>query len=210
MPRALYSRRKCPPPHTAARSLSPLPFSQETSSPSLVCSQGWGQKNFLEDLSEKSKRASSRDWNLWEGSAEETRVCALPGTFIPGQPLLLFQTSEPRRVLSLPHEGKHLGKFGERQNSELSTFLFLFFFLRNFFLSLFIHFSSRSLPLPSRSPSLLFCSLEPFDSSNQLLYLAPVPAPSPCTPVCVTGVGSHRGQAAFHTLPLSTARATQR
>lgn len=133
MPRALYSRPKCPPPHTAARSLSPLPFSQETSSPSLVCSQGWGQKNFLEDLSEKSKRASSRDWNLWEGSAEETRVCALPGTFIPGQPLLLFQTSEPRRVLSLPHEGKHLGKFGERQNSELSTFLFLFFFLRNFF-----------------------------------------------------------------------------
>lgn len=29
--------------------------------------------------------------------------------------------------------GGHLGKFGERQKSELSTFLFLFFFLRNFF-----------------------------------------------------------------------------
>ena len=29
--------------------------------------------------------------------------------------------------------GGHLGKFGEGENSELSTFLFLFFFLRNFF-----------------------------------------------------------------------------
>lgn len=29
--------------------------------------------------------------------------------------------------------GGHLGKFGERQNSGLSTFLLLFFFLRNFF-----------------------------------------------------------------------------
>lgn len=30
-------------------------------------------------------------------------------------------------------EGGHLGKFGERENSELSTFLFLFFFLTIFF-----------------------------------------------------------------------------
>lgn len=30
-------------------------------------------------------------------------------------------------------EGGHWGKFGEGENSELSTFLFLFFFLRNFF-----------------------------------------------------------------------------
>lgn len=60
-------------------------------------------------------------------------MCALPATFIPRLPLLLFHTVESRRVFSLPHGGKHLGKFGERQNSELSTFLFLFFFLRNFF-----------------------------------------------------------------------------
>lgn len=60
-------------------------------------------------------------------------MCALSGTFIPRLPLLPLHTIESRWVLSLPHGGKHLGKFGERQNSELSTFLFLFFFLRNFF-----------------------------------------------------------------------------
>lgn len=60
-------------------------------------------------------------------------MCALPGTFIPRLPLFPLHTIESRRVLSLPHGEKHLGKFGERQNSELSTFLFLFFFLRNFF-----------------------------------------------------------------------------
>lgn len=41
----------------------------------------------------------------------------------------------PKGVLTLPlgWGGGHLGKFGKRQNSELSTFLLLFFFLRNFF-----------------------------------------------------------------------------
>lgn len=86
----------------------------------------------------------------------------------------------------------HLGKFGKGENSELSTFLFLFFFLRNFFPSAlmtlpFLGGGGKEMlawapPAPNAGQSLTFHKKPELQSFLQMrwrLLPSPAPAPSP-------------------------------